>query len=133
MSSKSFELFDTCILIDYLSGAAGAKVEIDGADEPAISHITWIEVMVGTTPGNAVATRQFLLRFQVLNIDEPIGERAIVVRQGNEPGYPKKPKLPDAMIYSTALVSRRVLVTRNGKDFPPGTKSARVPGYAVSH
>lgn len=130
---KTTEVFDTCILIDYLNGIDGAAGEIDRAAAPAISHVTWMEVMAGATPEDAEATRRFLKRFAVLKIDDPIGERAVAIRQGREPGLARKPKLPDAIVYATALTAAGVLVTRNGKDFPAGTKSVRLPGYSVSH
>ena len=37
-------LFDTNILVDYLSGIAAAKDEISLYDDKAISIITWMEV-----------------------------------------------------------------------------------------
>lgn len=125
------ELFDTCILIDYLSGNTGAKCEIDGAVEPAISHVTWIEVMVGTTPDNEEGTRIFLKRFTVLPLSEGVGERTVRIRRGVDAGFDKKPKLPDAMIFATARESERVFVTRNTKDFSAGTAGVRIPSYAL--
>lgn len=133
MQNHRLELFDTCILIDYLNGLEEARSEIEGALNPAISHITWVEVMVGTTAINEMATRNFLGRFRVLVVSEPIGERAVAVRKGNEPGLAKKPKLPDALILATARVDGRVLVTRNTKDFSSATPGVRIPGYGLSH
>lgn len=40
-------LLDTNILIDYLSGIAAAKKELERFPDKAISLITWMEVMVG--------------------------------------------------------------------------------------
>ncbi len=36
-------------------------------------------------------------------------------------------KLPDAIIYSTALAMGRTLLTLNSRDFPPGTPSVLIP------
>ncbi|MYN20079.1 VapC toxin family PIN domain ribonuclease [Rugamonas sp. FT107W] len=41
-------LFDTNILIDALKGYSPAIQELEYWDEPAISAITWMEVMAGT-------------------------------------------------------------------------------------
>ncbi len=43
-------LFDTNILVDYLNGVEAARREIALYEKPMISPITWMEVMVGTTP-----------------------------------------------------------------------------------
>ena len=43
-------LFDTNILIDHLNGIAKATREIKRSGDPAISMITWIEVMTGAEP-----------------------------------------------------------------------------------
>ncbi len=131
MTKNTPELFDTCILIDYLSGVPGAKDEFEAATEPAISHITWIEVMVGVMPGSEAATRRFLGRFQVFELNVPVGERAVSVRQGKVPGLAKKPKLPDAIIMASAAENSRVLVTRNTKDFSAATPGVRIPAYSV--
>ena len=36
-------------------------------------------------------------------------------------------KLPDAIIYATALETGRTLVTMNSRDFPPGTEAVFIP------
>ncbi len=41
------ELFNTNILIDHLNGVMKATREIGLSRDPAISIITWIEVMTG--------------------------------------------------------------------------------------
>jgi predicted nucleic acid-binding protein len=43
-------LFDTNVLIDYLNGVEAAKKEMVLYEHHAISTITWMEVLVGTTP-----------------------------------------------------------------------------------
>jgi predicted nucleic acid-binding protein len=42
-------LFDTNILIDYLSGIRAAKKELARYEYRAISTITWMEILVGTS------------------------------------------------------------------------------------
>jgi len=42
-------LFDTNILIDYLNGIGVARSELALYEQPMISSITWMEVMVGAS------------------------------------------------------------------------------------
>jgi predicted nucleic acid-binding protein len=117
-------LFDTNILIDYLNGIPAAKTELDrytGKDDKAISVITWMEVLVGTTPETEQITRGFLSGFQSLAIDEPVASRSVEIRKSH------KIKLPDAIVWATAQVHGRILVTRNTKDFAEDEPGVRVP------
>jgi predicted nucleic acid-binding protein len=116
------ELFDTNILIDHLNGVAKATREIRRSHDPAISVITWIEVMTGAaSPSEEVILRAFLSNFQYLEITREVAERAAVIRRQ------KRIKMPDAIILGTAEASGRQLVTRTVKDFPAGTRGVRVP------
>jgi predicted nucleic acid-binding protein len=117
-------LFDTNILIDYLNGIPAAKTELDrytGKDGKAISVVTWMEVLVGTTPETDNATRGFLAGFQSLPIDSPVASRSVELRKSH------KIKLPDAIVWATAQVHGRILVTRNTKDFAEDELGVRVP------
>ena len=117
-------LFDTNILIDYLNGIQAAKTELDrytGKDDKAISVITWMEVLVGTTPETEQVTRSFLTSFQSLPIDAPVASRSVEIRKSH------KIKLPDAIVWATAQVHGRILVTRNTKDFAEDEPGVRVP------
>jgi predicted nucleic acid-binding protein len=116
------ELFDTNILIDHLNGVAKATREIRRSHDPAISVITWIEVMTGAaSPGEEAILRAFLSNFQCLEITREVAERAAAIRRQ------KRLKMPDAIILATAEATGRQLVTRNVKDFPAGTRGVRVP------
>jgi predicted nucleic acid-binding protein len=116
------ELFDTNILIDHLNGVAKATREIRRSHDPAISVITWIEVMIGAASQNEEAIlRAFLSNFQCLEITREVAERAAVIRRQ------KRIKMPDAIILATAEAAGRQLVTRNVKDFPAGIPGVRVP------
>lgn len=116
------ELFDTNILIDHLNGIAKATRELKRSSHPAISMLTWIEVMTGaSSPNEEAMLRSFLLNFECLQISTAIAERAAVVRQQ------MRLKMPDAIILATAEVAGRELVTRNVKDFPSGMHGVRVP------
>jgi predicted nucleic acid-binding protein len=117
-------LFDTNILIDYLNGITAAKTELDrytGKDDKAISVITWMEVLLGTTPETDNATRGFLAGFQSLPIDALVASRSVEIRKSH------KIKQPDAIVWATAQVHDRILVTRNTKDFAADEPGIRVP------
>ena len=73
-------LFDTNILIDYLNGVAAAKAEIARYERPAISVISWIEVLAGTRPGVEAETRKFLSSFERIELSENIADRAVALR-----------------------------------------------------
>jgi predicted nucleic acid-binding protein len=116
------ELFDTNILIDHLNGVAKATREIRRSHDPAISVITWIEVMTGAaSPSEEAILRAFLSNFHYLEMTREVAEGAAVIRRQ------KRIKMPDAIILATAEAAGRVLVTRNVKDFPAGTRGVRVP------
>ena len=115
-------LFDTCILIDYLNGIQLAKDEIELFKDKAISTITWMEVMVGGDKNPHVNIEQWLSQtFTIINLDQPISIKAVEIRKS------RKIKLPDAIIHATALVSERLLVTRNTKDFSESDPTVRIP------
>lgn len=115
-------LFDTCILIDYLNGIQSAKDEIELFKDKAISTVTWMEVMVGSDKNPHVPIEQWLSQtFTILDLDSPISIKAVEIRKSN------KIKLPDAIIQATALVSERLLITRNTKDFSESDPTVRIP------
>jgi predicted nucleic acid-binding protein len=114
-------LFDANILIDYLNGINEAREEFDRYQDPAISMITWIEVLVGASPAVSEATRAFLQSFVLIPIDQAVAERAVTLRQQY------RMRLPDAIIWASADQNGRLLVTRNTKDFPADAPGIRVP------
>lgn len=117
-------LFDTNILVDYLSGIAAAKDEISLYDDKAISIITWMEVQIGTDEADQMSVDRFLSKFTLLSLDAKVSAKAVALRRNS------RIKLPDAIIWATALVESRLLVTRNVKDFPATLPGVRVP-YTV--
>lgn len=117
-------VFDTNILIDYLNGIADARDELDRYADRAISVVTWMEVMVGTSPATEEATRDFLHGFVLIELDDDVAEEAIVLRKSH------RIKLPDAIVWASARRRSALLVTRNGKDFPAGDPGIRMP-YSV--
>jgi predicted nucleic acid-binding protein len=114
-------LFDTNILIDYLGGIALARDELALYREPAISIVSWMEVLIGAAPEVEPATRRFLSRFTIVEIDRAVAERAVIVRRDN------RIRLPDAIIRASAEVHSMLLVTRNTRDFDGSSPSVRVP------
>lgn len=114
-------LFDTVILIDFLNGVPQARKEVHRYADRAISLITWMEVMAGTEPDDEQATVLFLGTFVNLPITVAIARQAVKVRRQ------KKLKLPDAIILATAQVEKRILVTRNTRDFKDDGVSIATP------
>jgi predicted nucleic acid-binding protein len=114
-------LFDTNILIDYLSGIDEADKELSRYAGPAISAITWMEVLAGAKPEEEAALKMWLLTFDVIDLNGAIAERAILIRRE------KRIRLPDAIIRATAQVHSLLLVSRNTKDFPEDDPGIRVP------
>jgi hypothetical protein len=114
-------LFDTNILIDYLRGIPQARVECDRHADRAVSIISWMEVMAGSTAANEADARSFLLNFYTLTFGVDVAERAFLLRRSS------RNKLPDAIIQATAEAAGRVLITRNTRDFPAGTPGVRIP------
>jgi predicted nucleic acid-binding protein len=114
-------LFDTNILIDYLSGIRAAKKELAQYEYRAISMITWMEVLVGATREEEAALRGWLASFEVLDLDSRVADRAIELRKR------KKVRIPDAIVWATAQVHSLLLVSRNTKDFPADEPGIRVP------
>jgi hypothetical protein len=114
-------LFDTNILIDYLRGIPQARAQCDNHSDRAVSIVTWMEVMAGSTAANEADTRSFLLNFYIVPLDADVAERACLLRRNN------RVKLPDAIIQATAEDSGRILITRNTRDFPPGTPGVLIP------
>jgi predicted nucleic acid-binding protein len=108
-------LFDTCILIDYLNGVGLAAETLKSyAEDPAISVITWMEIMVGAHrlgESQQLTTRRFLARFLKLPVSDSIAERAVIIRSE------RKIKLPDAIIEATSQAGNRLFLTRNTRDF----------------
>ncbi|MFC0632967.1 type II toxin-antitoxin system VapC family toxin [Brevundimonas balnearis] len=117
-------LLDSNILVDHLKGYPQATAEIERYPNPAISIVTWIEVMVGVGDDSSERTRQFLDRFIVVGLTDAVAERAVEIRKA------RRLKFPDAVIWASAQTTGRLLVTRNTKDFPADEPGVRAP-YAL--
>ena len=109
-------LLDTNILIDYLSGIPDAASTVASYTEKLISRITWMEVLAGITDSSEdQQARQFMGSFRIVELSEEIANQAVTIRRS----WPKKLKLPDAVIYASAKTENCSLVTRNTNDFDP--------------
>jgi len=114
--------FDTNIVIDLLAGHPPALTEAALYTEAAISRITWMEVLIGAPDAGTQAKREsFLDQFVVVEMDESVCREAIQLRQQH------RIKLPDALIWGSAVTWGAELITRNTKDVAPGTPGIRIP------
>jgi predicted nucleic acid-binding protein len=114
-------LFDTNMLIDYLSGVEAATLELKRYENRAINIITWMEVMVGVTEQDSDETRAFLATFVLHPILDQVAERAVALRRT------LRLKLPDAILLATAELTNRRLITRNTRDFSNEDPRIHVP------
>ena len=114
-------VFDTNILIDYMHGIVSARDEIALYTRPAISIMTWMEMMTGTTPATEAGTREFLSNFVQRPLSQKVAEIAVRLRRD------LRLKLPDAVILATAEADGCLLITRDVKDFPAGHPRVRTP------
>ncbi len=114
-------LFDTNVLIDFLNGIEPARAELARYEHPAISVISWIEVLVGARPAAEVVTRGFLSGFERIELSSGIADRAVTLRRAT------RLRIPDAIILATAREHGLLLVTRNSKDFPADEPGIRIP------
>lgn len=118
--------FDSNIIIDALAGIELARKQIREAIQSDvggwINRMVWIEVMSKGTEAELRSAETFLSAFEVDELDAKIATHAAALRR-------ERPRLksPDAVIFASAQVHDRVLVTRNTKDFLPGTPGIRVP------
>jgi len=114
-------LFDTNILIDFLSGIDAAYQEIALYPDRAISIVTWMEVMVGAKPDREAERRAVLKQFLLLPLTAEISEQTLLIRRQT------RIKLPDAVLFATAHTSGRLLITRNTNDFSATHPLVRIP------
>jgi predicted nucleic acid-binding protein len=115
-------LLDSDVLLDFLDGHAPAAREIARYRECCISIISWMEVMAGARTHADEDVRQgFLAHFRILPLTAQIAEEAVKLRQQY------RLKLPDAVIWATAISENCLLVSRNTKDFPRGQAGVRFP------
>ena len=115
-------LFDTNILIDYLNGVKAAEKELARYATPIVSIITFMEVLIGCeNEEEEKAVRKFLNGFEIIHLDQEIAESTVLLRRKH------KMRLPDAVVWASAISLGCLLISRNSKDFPSEDPSVRVP------
>lgn len=114
-------LIDTNVLIDFLSGHEQARLELEHHARPAISIITWMEVLVGAEPHEESMIRRWLDSFERIGVDDRVAGRVVIIRRE------RRIRLPDAIIWASAQVHGMLLVSRNHRDFPEDAPDVRVP------
>ena len=115
-------VLDINILVDYLRGIPQVKQEIERYEETHISLITWIGILVGAEDAEeARELRAFLREVALQQIDQSNAERAVDLRRQY------RMRLPDALIWATALELGYILVTRNSRCFSPDHSGIRIP------
>lgn len=114
-------VFDSNIVIDHLKGLPLVTAELARYDDKSISIVTWIEVMSGARLEDEDATRAVLSVFSVVPLDDDVAARAVHLRRVH------RMKLPDAIIWASAQITGRILVTRDAKDFPRKDPGIRIP------
>jgi predicted nucleic acid-binding protein len=115
-------LFDSNIIIDALNGVEAGRQELRASNDPAISIVSWIEVLAGCpSPEAEVRARALLSSIAILPLTEDVAEPAVTIRRAT------RLKLPDAIILATARVHGLTLSTRNTRDFRPDFPEVRIP------
>lgn len=115
-------VLDTNIVIDFLLGRSEALGEMERYDRRAISLITWIEVLAGATDdAEESALEGVLAQFELLGIGMEVAGKAAGLRRT------RKVRLPDALIWASAIHAGGLLVTRNTRDFPENEPGIRIP------
>ena len=115
-------LLDSDILLDFLDGHAPAAREIARYRECCISIISWMEVMAGArTETDEDIRRSFLAHFRIIALTARVAEEAVKLRREY------RLKLPDAVIWASAMTENCLLVSRNTKHFPAQQPGVRFP------
>jgi len=115
-------LIDSDVLLDFLDGYTAAAREIGRYRECCISIISWMEVLAGArTEADEDIRRGFLAHFRVVPLTPRVAEEAVALRRKHWL------KLPDAIIWASAVRENCLLVSRNTKDFPTRHPGVRFP------
>ena len=115
-------LIDSDVLLDFLDGYPAAAREIARYHECCVSIISWMELMTGVrTSADEGIRRGFLTHFRVLPLTTQVAEEAVALRQKH------RLKIPDAIIWATAITENCLLISRNTKDFPAHQPGVRFP------
>ena len=118
-------IIDSDVLIDYLQGLHEAKLELDRYPKREMSIVSWMEIMAGADSlEEEEACQGFLNSFTIHHLSMEVASEAVKIRKEF------RIRLPDAIVWATALSQGCLLVTRNTKDFPGEEPGIRIP-YGV--
>ena len=119
-------LIDTDVLVDYLRGDSRAAKFLEGIQgDLFVSSITVAELYSGVrSVEEERALDQFLLAFQVVDIDRQIAKAAGRYRQQFSKSHGTG--LADALIAASAEARHAILISLNKRHFPMA-KGMKVP------
>jgi predicted nucleic acid-binding protein len=107
-------LFDTHMVLDYLSGRSEAAAEFAQYAKPLISVISIAELQLAVNDQKqAQQLTQFLSLFEVV----PLQPKMALLAGTLKKQYPQL-KLPHACIWASARQCNALLITRNSKNYP---------------
>jgi predicted nucleic acid-binding protein len=120
--SRLNALIDTDVLLDFLDGYPAAAREIGRYRECCVSIISWMELLAGArTEADEDTRRAFLAHFRLVPLTLEVAEQAVLLCRKY------RLKLPDAIIWASAITEKCLLVSRNAKDFPANEVGVRFP------
>lgn len=114
-------VFDTSIIVDWLSGKPQASVELSRYKRHRMSRISWMEILAAEPLETRDHLQSLLAPFDVIELDSRIAAAAADIHNRS------RMQLLDATILATAQVNGAILVTRN-TDFP-----ANMPGVRIAY
>lgn len=113
-------VFDTSIIIDWLSGRQQAATELGRYKRHRMSRISWMDILAAEPLETRDHLQSLLAPFEVIELDSRIAAAAADIRNRSQM------QLLDATILATAQVNGAILVTRN-TDFPANMPGIRIP------
>lgn len=114
-------LFDTDIIVDWLSGRREALAELGRYPRHRISRISWAELLAMEPLESRDRVEALLAAFDVIEVDARVAAAAADLRHATAM------RLADALVLATAQVHGAILITRNVTDFPAAMPGIRVP------
>jgi len=115
-------LIDSDVLLDFLDGYPASAREIARYRECCVSIMSWMELLAGArTEADEDTRRAFLAHFRLVPLTLEVAEQAILLRREY------RLKLPDTIIWASAITEKCLLVSRNTKDFPTNQPGVRFP------
>jgi predicted nucleic acid-binding protein len=114
-------LFDTHVVIDYLTGKPEAKREIEQHQKPLISAVTQLEILGAATQQELPILHAFFAKFEVIACDAGVAELAAGLKQRH--GISTE----SALIWASAKAHSALFITRNADVYPMSEAGIRNP------